>query len=492
MSVTKQLAEFVSDSRSIPDPVRERAGVLVLDSIACGLGALHTDLGLAVQRYAKMQGSGPERILGTGQSAAPTVAAYANARLINIIDQDETYMVLGHHANAALGASLALAETCKLDGAALLRAFTVGFEVGARVGHYLGRPLNVGADGTVAGWHFPGPALGTFAACAAASACLGLDARQVEQAFGICTQYLPVNAGEFWEAGRRRATLPTVKYEDCGINAQAGLMAAIMAGEGITGTLGAFDPDNELAQIARPGAHAEPESLVAGLGEDWRLLRTSLKPWPSCRWFHYPLTALAFALRGKTIDPASVEKVELWASGSSCFFASPEIGENTVMDASFSVPHSVAMMILGIPAGPAWFDPLLIHRDDVVALRGKVRVELEPSLRQPQSWGDHERWGAADAPMKIPCRARVTCGGTVLEATSEFALGDFWSDEYTLSADDVMAKFRTLAGSASPLSAKWKAHLDKTAPRILALADEGSVSALLAELDPVSFGARQA
>ena len=68
----------------------------------------------------------------------------------------------------------------------------------------------VDSTGKVAGWNFPGPVLGTFASCAAASACLALTPAQIENALGICAQYLPVNGGEFWEAGRRRSAVTTL------------------------------------------------------------------------------------------------------------------------------------------------------------------------------------------------------------------------------------------------------------------------------------------
>ena len=490
MSVTRTLADFVATRRTMPQSVKAAAGELILDSVGCGLAAVSTDLGLIVQRFVGAAGTGRETVLGTTVKASPALAAYANARLINIIDQDETYMVLGHHANAALGAALALAERTSVDGAKLVEAFAIGFEVGARAGNYMGSPLIVGEDGKVGGWHFPGPILGVYAACAAASVCLGLSAPQVENAFGICGQYMPVNGGELWEAGRRVVSLPTVKYEDCGVNAQAGLMAALMAQEGMTGTLGVFDPANHLAGIARPGAIADPDALVARLGEDWRLTRTSFKPWPSCRWFHYVLTALHFALRNNPVKASEVDRVQLWSSSAACFFSDPEIGTNIVMDASFSLPHSAAMMLLGIPPGPAWFDPALVHREDVAALRRKVSVSLEPSVQDPAAWGNVAAWGKVDGQMKVPSRAAIHVGGQIFEASSDFALGDCWSDRHRFTSDDVTEKFKTLAGSVAPQSGAWREHVGELAQRFRRLDEVESVADLLAELSPLSFAAK--
>jgi 2-methylcitrate dehydratase PrpD len=490
MSVTRELAEFVAQTSTLPDPIKAAAADVILDSIGCALAAVPTDLGLMAQRFASIGGAtGEETILGTSLRAPPPLAAYTNGRLINIIDQDETYMVLGHHANAALGAALALAAHAELDGATLARAFAIGFEVGTRVGHHFGSPLAVGADGKTAGWHFPGSVIGVFAACAASSVCLGLSVDQVENAFGISAQYMPTNGGELWEAGRRLAGLPTAKYEDCGLNAQAGLMAALMAREGMTGTLQVFDKGSVLPSLVHPGAISDGERLLDGLGRDWRLTRTSFKPWPSCRWFHYVLTALHFILSKETIDPATIERIELHSSGASCHFSDPEIGSNIVMDASFSLPHSAAMMVLGVPAGPAWFDPSTVRRTDVAALRRKVTVTLEPKTKDPTAWGDAANWGKAGAPMKVPSRAVIHAGGRKFEAASEHALGDPWSDAVRFTPDDVARKFGVLAGSLAPQYDAWQRHVGKLVPHIRNLDAVASVSDLLAELSPLTFTA---
>lgn len=484
MTTTEEIAHFITTGGDLPVTVQTAAATIVLDSIGCALAAVPTDPGQVVRRYVEGEGGGREIVLGIGQRAGPTTAAYANARLINLIDQDETYMILGHHANAALAAVLALTDRCMLDGETALNAFAVGFEVGARVGHFMGVPLNVDANEQVVGWHFPGAALGAFAACAAASAALGLNAAQAENALGICAQYMPVSAGGFWQAGRRRANLPSVKYEDCGVNAQAGVMAALMAHNGITGTHGAFEPDNQLWELARAGARPNYSALTDRLGIDWRLTRTSFKPWPSCRWFHYVQTALHLVLEEHSIDPASVEAVELHSSSAGCNYSDPEIGPDIVMDASFSLPHAAAMMIHDITPGPAWFDPALVHRGDIAALRRKVKVVLAPETKTPSAWGNAAAWGQSDAPLKVPSRAVVHAAGHSYEARSDFALGDPWMTDRPFTVADAEKKFLALATPLAPGSAEWAQRMRTAAGRIIRMQDEACFTDLLMLLVP--------
>lgn len=482
MENTQQLAHFISQQREIPQSVLNASARLITDSVGCALGALHSEQAEVTLSYVKAQGTGNERVLGTNIQTGPAAAAYANGRLINVIDMDETYLVLGHHANAALGAALALANTCRLDGPALLRAFAIGYEVGARIGNYMGVQLKTNGEGKVCGWNFPGPSMGTFAACASACVCLDLNAEQVENALGLCAMYLPSNSGGLWEEGRKRSTLPTVKYEDCGLNTQSGLMAALMAKAGITGTLGIFEKDVSFAQVASPGCVPRYDEIVDRLGEDWRLTRTSIKLWPSCRWFHYPLTALQKAIAGRKIDPEKIESIEIWSAAACVLNASPEIGKNTEMDASFSVPHSVAMMILGIPAGPAWFDPAVVYAPKTDALRRKVKIYLNPALQDATAWGDYTNWGKEGSQMKVPSRVVVTCGEETWEGTTDYALGDCWNDEVYTSDAALKEKFVALAGAIKPGNAGWADSVSTIADRLLHLESESSVEKLLAEL----------
>ncbi|HEY9280146.1 MAG TPA: MmgE/PrpD family protein, partial [Eoetvoesiella sp.] len=124
MSVTEQLAQFALSTRyeDLPAPVVHSAKLLMLDTIGCAMGAVGTTPGLAVRRIVHSQGTGPATVIGTGQKASTSVAAWANGRLGNVLDMDECYKVQGHHAQATLGAALALAEERALNGKSLLSA----------------------------------------------------------------------------------------------------------------------------------------------------------------------------------------------------------------------------------------------------------------------------------------------------------------------------------------------------------------------------------
>ena len=483
MSVTDELVEFVvsTEYTSLPESVAHDGKMMLLDTLGCAVGAVPTDLGLVAARFVQAHGgAGSELVLGTGQSTSTLPSAYANARLANALDMDETYMLLGHHANAALGASLALAESERLDGATFLSAFTVGYEVGARIGHYLGSPLAVDDGGEVKGWRFPGAILGVYAACASAAQCLRLDARRTANAFGICAQLLPVSNAAWESPERTKEGLPTIKYEDCGWNAMTGLTAALMAREGITGIRDVFDGEDGVWRSSRPDADPQFSALIDDIGTTWHLGNRSIKPWPSCRWFHYALTALERIVLKENIASEAIERVELSGPASLGVFPTA-VGPHLLMDASFSLPHSAAMVIMRVPPGPDWFAPAIAWRNDVADLRLKVSASLDPVALEADAWG------LDNGVLNVPSGAVVHAGGRRFEESARVARGDPWERDLEMEDADVREKFMRLAGSLAPMSPEWNEHLAQFVNEIEKLEDVESARELLAELSPISY-----
>src|SRR5690606_18328060 len=143
-----------------------------------------------------------------------------------------------HAATVVFPAALAMAQALGASGRQLLAASVAGYEVGIRVGEFLGRShYRI--------FHTTGTA-GTLAAAAAAGHLLGLDAAQMRHAFGSAgTQ----SAGlwEFLRTGADSKQLHTAHA------AGAGLMSALLAKDGFTGA----------AEILEG-----PQGLAAGMSKD--------------------------------------------------------------------------------------------------------------------------------------------------------------------------------------------------------------------------------
>ena len=453
METTTRLARFATETcyENLPDSVLHAAKRIILDTIGCALGAVGTTPGLAVRQVVKMQGGDGATVLGTGQRAAVMTAAYANGRLANVLDFDECYMVQGHHAQATLGAALAICEEAGKSGKDLLAAFAAGFEIGIRFGTFLSPRVSVGDDGKANGWTgLAGPGQGVYAACAAASNLWRLAPDQVSQAFGLCAQYM---VGRDWNRHwGADIELGTIKYADTGWNAQAGMMAALAAREEITGIRNIFDRES-FAQVFK-GAILNPEALTEKLGERWFVQNTSIKFWPCCRWIHYPLTAFAELLREHRLSAAEIESVDLSSFPMIPYPCFSNQDPANLVAATFSFPHAAAMVALDVPAGPEWFAPAQMNGGRAKAFRKKVQLGIDPAGYDPNAWGVEE------GVLKVPSRARIKARGTEFERASLFALGDPWHGAPRYGDGDLSDKFRRQARTLAPLSERWHRQVE--------------------------------
>lgn len=480
MNVTRQLAEFALSTRyeDLPAHVLKSAKLLMLDTIGCAMGAVGTTPGLAVRRIVHQGGgTGTATVLGTGQKTSPSMAAWANGRLGNILDIDECYKVQGHHAQASLGAALALSEHQRQDGKALLSAFTMGFEVGVRLGNYLSPRVTVDEQGRTKGWTgLVGPGQGVHAACTATARLIGSSAAELADGFGNCAQYM---VGRDWpRQWGRDEDLGNFKYADTGWNAQGGMMAAWQAHEGVRGIRNIFDSDS-YAQVFQ-GVILNPEAMLRGRGTEWYLPETSIKFWPCCRWIHYALTAFDELVRKHDLRPEDIESVDLLSFP---MIPYPRFGSaadpSNLVGATFSFAHAAAMVAMRVPAGPEWFTEANMTGEAARAMRRKVRLGNEERGFDPSTWGLEKNQ------LKVPSRAVVKARGVEYETTSDYAYGDSWDEAPPYTDADVIDKFKRLACSLVPTSDRWAARVDRMVEHVLHIEDIGDVRDLTSALGMV-------
>ena len=171
--------------------------------------------------------------------------------------------------------ALADAQHIGASGRDFITASVAGYEVGIRIGEFLGRShYRV--------FHTTGTA-GTIAAAVATARLLGLDAAAMLNAIGSAG----TQAAGLWEFLRDAADskqLHTAKA------AGDGLTAAFLARDGFTGAKRILEGAQGMA--AGMSSDADPAKLVDRLGTRWALLETSFKFHASCRHTHPAADAL--------------------------------------------------------------------------------------------------------------------------------------------------------------------------------------------------------
>jgi len=373
--LSAELAAFAANLRyeDIPAPVLRRAEDLLLDCLASILAGASARAVQAIDRYAAAMGpaDGPSEVLITRRRTTPLFAAMVNAAAAHVVEQDDVHNgSVFHPAAVVFPPALAVAQALGRSGRDLLVAAVAGYEVGIRVGEFLGRShYKI--------FHTTGTA-GTLAAAVTTGRLLNLSPEEMLHALGSAG----TQAAGLWEFLRDAADskqLHTAKA------AADGITAAYLAREGFTGARHILEGPQGMA--AGMSTDADPSRLCDRLGERWALAETSFKFHASCRHTHPAADALQQALRENKLTEADIERVVAHVHQGAIDVLGPVVNPQTVHQSKFSMGTVLALIARQGRAGLAEFDAGL---DDpgVATFRGKVEMELDPEVdgAYPQRW----------------------------------------------------------------------------------------------------------
>src|ERR1700692_1761731 len=160
----------------LPPNVAENAKHHLLDTFASMISGAQLGPGQAAQRYIRTYGGkGACTIAGTRLTASPVDAALANAELAQADETDDSHNESHSHPGCSVvPAALAVGEQHGIDGTGLLRAVTLGYDIGARVVLSMG-DANFSYESSLSTHSIAG----TFGAAAAAACTARLDAHQI-------------------------------------------------------------------------------------------------------------------------------------------------------------------------------------------------------------------------------------------------------------------------------------------------------------------------
>jgi 2-methylcitrate dehydratase PrpD len=369
------LAAFAAslEVEAIPAAVLDRAEDLMVDwlgSALAGKGARPVE---TIARFAERMGpsDGPSEVLIHRRGSSPLVAAVANAAASHVAEQDDLHnsSVL-HPATVVFPPALAVAQSIGASGGELLAAVVAGYEVGVRVGEFLGRShYRI--------FHTTGTA-GTLAAAAAVGRLLRLDGDRMAHAFGSAG----TQAAGLWEFLREAADSKQLHTAHA---ASAGLTAAYLAADGFTGAHRIFEGAQGMG--AAFSLDADPARLVDRLGERWALAETSFKFHASCRHTHPAADALLDAMRFNGLRPDEIERVTAHVHQGAIDVLGPVVDPQTVHQSKFSIGTVLGMVAIHGRAGLTDFDA---HWRDVVvaAFRDRVAMALDAEVdaAYPARW----------------------------------------------------------------------------------------------------------
>ena len=374
-----QLARFAAELQfsDIPESVLQKTEDLWIDWFGSAVAGHNARPVQCITRFALAMGpqQGPSEVIGDARTTSPYAAAMANAAASHVVEQDDVHNgSVFHPATVVFSPAVAVAQALGASGRDLLTAVVAGYEVGIRVGEFLGRShYRI--------FHTTGTA-GTLAAAAAVGRLLGLSTAQMLHAFGSAgTQ----SAG-LWEFLRTAADSKQLHTAHA---AGAGLMAAYLAKDGFTGAADIFCGPQGMA--AGMSTDADPAKLTDGLENGkavrWATAETSFKWHASCRHTHPAADALLQVMQLHQLQAGDIAEVVTQVHQGAIDVLGPVVDPSTVHQSKFSMGTVLALAARHGFAGLTEFDNDF-RADATMALRDKVRMELDPEVdaAYPQRW----------------------------------------------------------------------------------------------------------
>src|SRR5262245_26090528 len=138
MNITEQLADWLCAQRwqDIPDPVRRKAVDVVYDSVGAMVACSRLPEVLALVRLLRRMGGSAEwTMIGHDGLTSVVNAAMANGGMAHGDEADPVHLksVGGHVAAGPVPTALTVGQWIGASGADVLRAVTLGYEVGGRL-----------------------------------------------------------------------------------------------------------------------------------------------------------------------------------------------------------------------------------------------------------------------------------------------------------------------------------------------------------------------
>lgn len=414
--IATKFAEYAAGliDAELDDGVWHAAKRCVLDTFAATIcGAVHPPATLMAEALAEELDHGKSRLVPSGRLAPVRAAALINGAAAHAMEVDDIFRDGVYHPGPpVIPAALAACQSRGLDGERFLRAVIAGYEVSNRVAAAV-QPAHYDY------WHTTGT-VGTIGAAAAASVALGLDAAAIKNALANSVTMAAALQQAF-------ATDSMGKPIHAGHAAEAGAMAAMLAGQGVTGADGMFEGPRGFGNAM--SRDVDWQAVADGLDGEFTIQRMTQKNHTCCGHTFAAIDGV-LALRekhGLTPDDVAAMSVGTYAKGVEiCGNAEPQ----TLYEAKFSLEYVMAAALVTGRVRFAAFTEALLADPVMRGTMAKVSRHVDEAAEAAFP-------GRRSAVVSI-----TTTGGETLEHYSPTRKGD---PDNPLSDSELEDKFRELS-----------------------------------------------
>ena len=350
--------------KALPPKVAEKTKHHILDTLAAMVSGSRLLPGRKAISYAKTLGGKPEAVIaGSRIVTTAATAALANGMLGHADETDDSHAPsLCHPGCAIVPAALAMGEREHANGAALLRAVALGYDIGTRINMSL-NAYEFREDGHST--HSFGP---MFGAAAAAAALCRFDQRQARHLLSYTSQQ--ASGVSCW---MRDAEHIEKSFDFGGMPARNGVTSASMVAHGFTGVDDIFAGERNF--FVAYGRKPDLKELVRGLGSTFEIMNTNIKRWSVGSPIQAPLDSLLDLIETHGIKAADVEKLVVRVAHQ---------GANTVDNRhmpDICMQHMCAVMLLDSTVTfKSSHDEKRMRDPKVLALRKRIQLFGDDAL----------------------------------------------------------------------------------------------------------------
>ncbi|GAC1338846.1 MAG: MmgE/PrpD family protein [Acetobacteraceae bacterium] len=426
-SLTRHVTAFIAGLRfaDLPAAVVELGQKSFLDGLGLAVAGARAESGRIVNAYLAELGctGGSSTVLGTALRLPARFAAFSNGIAIHADDYDDTqlavaadrvYGLLMHPTAPVLPAVLAVAERDARSGADTIAAYHAGIEVCCKVAeaaaprHYQD------------GFHTTGTC-GTFGASAGVANLLRLDPAATAAVLGLAASQ---------SAGLRENFGTMTKPFHPGRSAESAVLAADLVQRGFSATDIVLEAPRGFFHAAAGGY--DDAAIRGKLGQPWTFATPgiSIKPHPSGSLTHPAMAVVAELVTRHDVRPEQVRTVRV---GTNRHMPTTLLHNDphTELQAKFSMPFSVAILVLRRRAGLADYTDATVASPEVRDMMRRVDFHV------------HAEADAAGFNRMTSIVEIYLTDGTVLHGRADFGRG---SPANPMSWSEVSAKFEETSG----------------------------------------------
>lgn len=375
MNITRQIVQRMLNVKfeEISQKAIENTRYVILDSVGSALAGSKTDVGNILTDLHSDDELGPSLIWGTNCFSPLDIACFINSSLSQVLDFDDTYeintLAVSHPGPAIVPLALTMADRFDLKGKELIRAIVLGYEMCMRFTAAI-EPRDDDYFGFTNSL--------TIGSVTSSSILLGLNPEEFVNAYGLAVSSSPVSTTKsMWDLEER--PMSWIK-DSSGFASYTALICSKLALRGFRATKDAFDPSKKYPMLSGSQDY-KFSRLMEGFSDPYQIESISYKLYPTCRYMQSILDIVNREVVDKGFRCEDVEKIQV--------FITPYLknsfdvrNPSSMIDAQFSLPYAIAMLLSGRTPSPEWYDPKVMNDPYTRTLMDKVELIPDEAIEK--------------------------------------------------------------------------------------------------------------